>query len=163
MKETNGNLVEMALDGDFDVIIHGCNCFNAMASGIAREIAMKIPEAKMADNMYVEADEFDKLSNFSYAPFRNRIGKIGIVINLYTQYQPGKDLRMEALVLGFKKLSRKILTMGDDVRIGIPLIGCGIAGGNWELVGPLLEKIMSAHNITVVHFNNGTNKVQTDK
>lgn len=38
MKEIEGDLIQMALNGDFDIIAHGCNCFNTMRSGIAKTI-----------------------------------------------------------------------------------------------------------------------------
>ena len=34
-KEIEGNLISLALAGNFDVIAHGCNCFCTMQSGIA--------------------------------------------------------------------------------------------------------------------------------
>ena len=38
MKIVEGNLLDMAVNGDFDVIIHGCNCFCNMGAGIALQI-----------------------------------------------------------------------------------------------------------------------------
>ncbi len=37
MKEITGNLITLGLAGDFEVIIHGCNCFNTMGSGVAAQ------------------------------------------------------------------------------------------------------------------------------
>jgi O-acetyl-ADP-ribose deacetylase (regulator of RNase III) len=149
MKKTNGNLVDMFMDGKFDVLIHGCNCFKTMGAGIAKEISEKIPEANMADNMYSFEGDYAKLSNWSYATVRRSNGPVGIVINLYTQYNPGADLFKEALLLGFKKLR---FLMKTDIKIAIPLIGCGIAGGNWDEIEPLINEIMKDHDITVVHY-----------
>ena len=39
MIEIKGDLIELAKAGEFDVIAHGCNCFNAQKSGIARQMA----------------------------------------------------------------------------------------------------------------------------
>lgn len=36
MKEINGDLVEMADNGQFSLIVHGCNCQSVMGSGIAK-------------------------------------------------------------------------------------------------------------------------------
>ena len=149
MKNVDGDLVEMALDGEFDVIVHGCNCKQIMGAGIAGQIAQKIPEAKFVDDMYITASHYDKLSHYTIAPFRNRKGNLGFVVNLYTQYFPGADLRIEALILGFKRVSR---ILKEKQRIGIPLIGCGIAGGNWDKIGPIIEEIMKDHDLTVVHY-----------
>ena len=37
-QEVKGDLIEMALAGDFDVIAHGCNCFCKQRSGIAKQM-----------------------------------------------------------------------------------------------------------------------------
>lgn len=38
MNKINGNLITLALEGEFDVIVHGCNCFCVMKAGIAVEM-----------------------------------------------------------------------------------------------------------------------------
>ena len=49
MKVVRGDLVMLALDGRFEVIIHGCNCQCAMGAGIAKTIKQAFPEAYDAD------------------------------------------------------------------------------------------------------------------
>ena len=38
-QEVNGNLIKMALEGQFDVIVHGCNCHSTMGAGLAPQMA----------------------------------------------------------------------------------------------------------------------------
>ena len=38
MRTVTGDLITLALEGEFDVIIHGCNCYNTMGAGIARAV-----------------------------------------------------------------------------------------------------------------------------
>ena len=49
MKIVAGDLLQLALDDHFDVIIHGCNCFCTMGAGIAASIRLEFPEALSAD------------------------------------------------------------------------------------------------------------------
>ena len=49
MKIIQGDLVAMAQQGQFDVIVHGCNCFCAMGAGIAKSIRRAFPQAYEAD------------------------------------------------------------------------------------------------------------------
>lgn len=153
MKETEGDLISLFLLGKFDVIIHGCNCHNIMGAGIAKQIALRIPEAKYADDMF-HMGAIAKLGNYSVATVRRDNGKMGFVINLYSQYNPGAELNKNALLTGFFKLSQVLYT---DSKIGIPLIGCGIAGGNWDEISPEIAKIMSNHNVTVVKYKREKN------
>lgn len=145
MKETEGDLLEMFENGDFNLIVHGCNCFHTMGAGIAGQIARKYPLALTADKS-TNFGEIHKLSNFSVA----RVGKGKIIVNLYSQYNPGNNLDKNALLLGFKKL---VYLLGSiKIKIGIPEIGCGIAGGNWDEIGPEIAEIMKDHDITLVKY-----------
>jgi O-acetyl-ADP-ribose deacetylase (regulator of RNase III) len=148
MKEIDGDLVKMFDDGEFDVIIHGCNCFHAMGAGIAGQIAIRYPEALEYDRYYSEKGDFKKLSDYTFAIVNNSKMK-GTVINLYTQYNPGPDLKITALDLGFYKLSH---TLSHKVRIGIPKIGAGLAGGDWDVIEPIIANHMQFHNVTVVNY-----------
>jgi O-acetyl-ADP-ribose deacetylase (regulator of RNase III) len=49
MKVVTGDLLKLALEGHFDVIVHGCNCQCAMGAGIALSIKNQFPEAYEAD------------------------------------------------------------------------------------------------------------------
>jgi O-acetyl-ADP-ribose deacetylase (regulator of RNase III) len=45
MKVTEGDLIKKAKEGEFDLIVHGCNCFCTMGGGIAKGIKREFPEA----------------------------------------------------------------------------------------------------------------------
>ena len=49
LKHAKGNLIDMAEAGEFDVIVHGCNCQNTMGSGIAKEMRARYPGVYQAD------------------------------------------------------------------------------------------------------------------
>lgn len=152
LKYKTGDLVKLASDGEFDVIAHGCNCFNTMGAGIAKRLAAKFPEIIDADNKTLHGDP-SKLGNWSIAHVNN--DKLGI-LNLYTQYRYGTDqihFNYAALKLIFDKL---VLCYDDELceglRIGLPLIGCGLAGGNPAHVVPLMNffsKKVAKNNISV--------------
>ena len=94
MKTIKGDLIKLAEEGEFDVIIHGCNCFHAMGGGIAKQLADKYPEVEEADKQSEFGDP-EKLGSYSVASIfgTDYIHKF-IVINAYTQYSfsLGKDV-----------------------------------------------------------------------
>ena len=49
MKYIKGDLIKLALIGNFEVIAHGCNCMCTMGAGIAKTIKSEFPEAYQAD------------------------------------------------------------------------------------------------------------------
>jgi O-acetyl-ADP-ribose deacetylase (regulator of RNase III) len=51
MTTLTGDLLQLALDGIFDVIVHGCNCQFQMGKGIALSIKGIFPKAHAADRL----------------------------------------------------------------------------------------------------------------
>lgn len=45
MNQITGDLLDLAEQGHFDVILHGCNCQCTMGAGIALAIKRRFPEA----------------------------------------------------------------------------------------------------------------------
>jgi len=133
----DGNLLDMADQGQFDVIVHGCNCFCAMGAGIAAQIRARYPEAYAADCETVSGDK-DKLGTYTHALTDSGL----IVINAYTQYGtngagPTQDLFDYA---GFETILSSLAHHVGDLRFGFPYIGMGLAGGDSEKIVGLLEK-----------------------
>lgn len=144
MKKIKGNVVDALLRGDVDILIHQANCFHTFGSGIAREIREKIYDAYRADLATPYADK-DKLGTISVA-FKN---KMPYVINLYGQFNYGRDRRYtdyDALGQGLSTIS-KCLPAGTV--IGIPKIGCGSAGGDWSVVSKIVAKHLSMFDVRV--------------
>ena len=85
MQVVKGDLIKLALQKDFDVIIHGCNCFCTMGAGIAASIRSEFPEALSDDADTIKGDK-SKLGSYSCATVKRNDHTITI-INGYTQYR----------------------------------------------------------------------------
>jgi len=165
MKQINGDLIKLSLEGNFDVIIHGCNCFCRMGRGIALQIKEIFPEAFNADKKYSYPGDMNKLGNYSYSIKQlessdtrlfksldelNQIKNL-IIINAYTQYGHNpidKPLDYEALTLCLRKINNKFA----GKTIGLPLIGSGLAGGNWVIIEEIIKTELKDMDVTIVHY-----------
>lgn len=157
MKTVQGNLLDMFDNGDFDVIVHGCNCYCNMNGGIAAQIAARYPEAQEADNRTECGDE-SKVGTVDYvwmsswlSKWLPSVCKPKVIVNAYTQASPGRDGREEAVFLAFFALA-KDNKFSRKIKIGIPAIGCGIAGLEWEEVEAIIDQIKGHMDITLVEF-----------
>lgn len=146
MEVLNGDLLDLAEQGQFDVIVHGCNCFHAMASGIAKQIAARYPEAQKAD-FNTKLGSKDKLGDFSYATIKGKSEADFIVVNAYTQYKwsGSKDVfEYKAFDTFLNRLCGFLLAIhdrkGEIVTVGFPKIGCGLAKGNEKKIVSSLER-----------------------
>jgi len=147
MKKVQGDLLQMFEDGDFNIIVHGCNCHHNMSGGIAAQIAERYPQVLKADNLTTYGME-GKLGMFTRAYLNEK----QTIINAYTQFYPGADARLGAIHKSFVQLSLVLtkLDFQQDVSIGIPMIGCGIGGLIWEDVERVLDRLNL--NLTVVEY-----------
>jgi O-acetyl-ADP-ribose deacetylase (regulator of RNase III) len=147
MREIEGNLVTLARDDAFDVIVHGCNCFHTMGAGIAKAIAKAFPAAYMAD-LDTPYGTTSKLGTISAATIIRQNGKELTIVNAYTQYRygGGHDLDMTAL----ERVLRLVNARFQGKSIGMPRIGCGLAGGDWEEVKKAIHRCLPDCIVTVV-------------
>lgn len=152
MKHIKGDLIEMALGGEFDIIIHGCNCQVAMYSGFAKQVREKLFEAVEADVETSTVSAESKLGGYSSAII-NRDDFSFRVINAYTQLYPGtgKQVSYDALDSVFSKIKKDFGNQG--LRIGYPMIGAGLAGGNWEIISKIIEVNLDGEDHTFVEYD----------
>jgi O-acetyl-ADP-ribose deacetylase (regulator of RNase III) len=135
LKHTKGNLLDLAEAGKFDVVVQGCNCFNTMGGGIAREIRERYPVAASVDMETVKGD-YRKLGTWTEcdAGETNRF----TVINAYTQYNMSQGTDVFEYT-AFQLILEKLTFVYPSKRIGLPYIGMGLAGGNKEVIIPMIE------------------------
>jgi len=146
LKHSKGNLIDMAEQGLFDVIVHGCNCQNTMGSGIAKEIRARYPEAYEADT---EAHKpyglhpIELLGNFSRA-VSTWHSQYFVIVNAYTQvnYLPRGVDHFE--YDSFALILRKLAAVYPGKRFGFPYIGMGLAAGNGFRIMNMLEEFAQA-------------------
>ncbi|HSI62007.1 MAG TPA: macro domain-containing protein [Candidatus Saccharimonadia bacterium] len=145
IQETHGDLIAMANAGQFDVIVHGCNCFCTMGAGIAKQIKTVFPAAFEADCRTSKGDRI-KLGTCSYATVNSVT-----VVNAYTQYDwrgAGQKADYEAIRSCLRTVAKGFPTS----RIGLPQIGAGLAGGDWLTILGIIQEELGALNATVVYY-----------
>lgn len=160
IQEIKGNLIDLFLGGNFDMIAHQANCFHKFGTGIAKEIKQKIPRAYDGDLQTLWGD-INKLGTYSLGyitrllpPDANGVikGKSGSVLNIYSQYITSTETRQTnyyALGTALTKINK---LYGKDYSIGLPLIGCGVAGGDWKIVRQIIEETLNEMDVTIVHY-----------
>jgi len=149
MKSIQGDLIKLALAGQFDVIIHGCNCQHTMGAGIAKSIRRTFPEAYEAD-LRTPKSALDKLGTISSASVV-RNGVAFTVVNGYTQFHwAGSGTKADYPAID--SVMRTIKRQYGGARIGYPQIGAGLAGGDWEVISLIIDEALAGEDHTVVLF-----------
>ena len=147
--EVNGDLIDLAKDGHFDVIAHGCNCFCVMGAGIAPQMAeaFNCDEFPLEDKLY--SGDANKLGKIDYKTLDIN-GKDLIVVNAYTQYgMGGKPFDYMA----FEEILTDMNIKFKGKHIGLPKIGAGLAGGNWPTIKQMIIDGLTECKVTVVNYS----------
>lgn len=156
MKEVKGNLISLAKEGHFDVIIHGCNCFHTMGAGIAKAIKEEFPKAFEADKETKFGDR-NKLGTISLATFQiNEKADFLTVINAYTQFRTWR--RGDSPPVDYTAVDNCFYEIQKQfgykhLRFGIPKIGTGLAGGDWKVISRIIENYLGQEDLTLVLLN----------
>lgn len=155
-KEIDGDLIKLALQSEFNVIAHGCNCFCKMSRGLAPQMARAFgcDTFKLEDSNY--DGDINKLGQIDWEKYyyinpKPHFDEALIVVNAYTQYHwstETKPLDYEALTLCMRKINYRF----SNLHIGLPLIGCHLAGGDWSLVKPIIQRELKDMHVTIVHY-----------
>lgn len=167
----DGDLIKLALEGEFDVIAHGCNCFCTQGSGIA---AQMVKTFRTNDPLLFPLEgkdyigDYNKLGNIQSRLFAssgdqafpadkpNNLVPFVEVVNCYTQYHYGRNspncnqpVDDDALPLVFKKLNQQY----KGKHIGLPKIGSGLGGMTWPYVLNLIDMLLTdVEKVTIVNY-----------
>lgn len=128
------------LTSNSEVIAHQVNCKGVMGAGLALQIRRVYP---------IVFTKYAKACNM----MSDLLGKIQIVhtpkhvvANLFAQEAYGRDRRYtdyDALTSCLVKL-RDYMRTNELTSLALPYgIGCGLAGGNWQVVESILNKVFT--------------------
>ncbi len=148
IENKNGIKEGNILNATEDYIMHQTNCLTTNAAGLAAALFKKFPYA----NIYKT-----RLSGK-----KDRVGTIKIIQNIihcFGQYYPGKPKYREQekkryrWFLNCLKLIESTFK-NNTVSIAYPYkIGCGMAGGNWDLYYDAIKKCDEKNsNITLIMY-----------
>ena len=158
-KEVFGDLIDLAKRGHFDVIGHGCNCFCAMSRGIAPQMGDAFGCHLFPLEDKSTSGDINKLGQIDWKVLNIAVGNGDFdvldhdltVVNIYSQYTPNaaiKPLDYEALTLGLRKMNH----LFKDKIVGLPMIGAGLAGGDWERIKTIIQTELRDCDVTVVKW-----------
>lgn len=147
-----GNLIEEFLKLKYDAIVHGCNCFCTMGKGIAKTIKEIFPKAYEEDCKTIKGDK-DKLGTYSSVSVFKDSPRY--IINAYTQYDYKKTYDGTDINVDYEAIRKVFVLLNKNFAgkiIGIPKIGAGLAGGDWEKIKEIINSSTPDVEIELVEY-----------
>ncbi|MGX4585352.1 macro domain-containing protein [Paenibacillus chitinolyticus] len=145
VKIVQGNLMEAAED----IIGHQVNCMGVMGAGLAKLIKRDYPEVFKQYKLSC-SNKGELLGHCQIVPTKNE----KCIANLFGQYGYGVQKRhTDYIALRGALNELKSLAMKSGQSIALPYnIGCGLAGGDWDIVGQIIEEVFIDYDVTLYKF-----------
>lgn len=138
------------------ILVQGCNCHGVMGGGIARIIRdkwsdvydayrqhMEMVGLRLGDVNFVASSSFRGTAVEKHIhAFSEQLPAGVIIANAMTQQDFGSDptqvyVSYDAISAAFSRIA--LVARAAAMTVHFPLIGCGLANGQWDVVGPRIE------------------------
>jgi O-acetyl-ADP-ribose deacetylase (regulator of RNase III) len=138
------------------LIVHVCNDLGGWGKGFVLALSRRWPEPEAAfrrwhrersgNDFALGAAQFVQVDPHVWVG--NMVGQRGIRTG-----SQGVPVRYEAIDKALAQVADKALELGASVHM--PRIGCGLAGGKWSRVEPLIAERLTARGIAVTVYDHG--------
>ncbi|MGY1579214.1 macro domain-containing protein [Streptomyces sp. MN13] len=138
------------------LIAHVCNDIGGWGKGFVLAISRRWPQPEAAyrawhreratNDFALGAAQFVQVEPYVWVA--NMIGQRGIRTG-----SKGIPVRYEAIDTALGRLADKALEL--DASVHMPRIGCGLAGGKWSRVEPLISERLVARGVPVTVYDHG--------
>ncbi len=135
------------------IIAHVCNDQGGWGRGFVLAISKRWKKPETAYREWFNSgsrDDFN-LGNVDFVQVKNDI----LVANMIAQqgYKTSNSIpiRYEAL----RKCLEEVCEVAkyNSASVHMPRIGCGLSGGSWDIVGPMIEEIFKDVKVFVYDYN----------
>ncbi|MCI0539183.1 MAG: macro domain-containing protein [Verrucomicrobiales bacterium] len=137
-----------------EIIVHVCNDVGGWGKGFVVAVSRRWPQPEQRYRAWHRGEE----------PQPFALGQVQFVLvedelwvaNLIGQHGMGfrngvPPVRYDAIREGLRVVAAKARELGASVHM--PRIGCGLAGGKWEEIEPIIQEEVSANGIAVTVYD----------
>ncbi|MEU5537578.1 macro domain-containing protein [Streptomyces sp. NPDC020362] len=138
------------------VIAHVCNDIGGWGKGFVLALSRRWPEPEAAyrswhrdrakNDFGLGAVQLVKVDPYVWVA--NMVGQRGI-----SRGSKGVPVRYEAIDTALDRLAGEVIELGASVHM--PRIGCGLAGGTWSRIEPLITERLVGRGIAVTVYDHG--------
>ncbi len=142
----SGNILE----APENIIVQQVNCMGVMGAGLAKQIRANYPSVYTEYKRHCE-QYADARGDLMGQVLLCQVGEGKYIANLFAQLGYGKKgvyTKYDMLQKGLEEV--RSLAEKENLTIAIPYgIGCGLAGGDWDVVSKQLDDIFVSFSVKV--------------
>jgi len=153
LKYFNGDATAPQESGN-KIIVHVCNDMGGWGKGFVVAISNRWTEPEKQYREWFKSQDNFELGEVQFVQVESDLW----IANVIGQHKINKDengnppIRYEAIEQGLQKVA----DFADEIKASIhmPRIGCGLAGGKWNKIEPIIERSLLSKqmNITVYDY-----------
>lgn len=149
-----GCLMEALDSGEVDAAAQQANASNRMGRGIAPLLAKRWPQIREVDQIFSRGrTREEKMGRYSRAILSGGEYFYNLYGQLHWSLFPVEEGRNTNYMYLCNSLQRMEIDLRnkESCKVGFPLIGCGLAGGDWCVVSKLIHDIfiVRGYDVTV--------------
>lgn len=149
VKIVEGNL----LDAAEKILAHQVNCKGIMGGGVAFQLKKRFPGLSYSYNTFCFSNNYNPEFLLGECQLVHHGDKI--IANLFGQDGTSRAKCMtqyDKLRKCLENLNRYCMTTGFSVAMPYG-IGCGLAGGDWNIVYPMICEVFKEVDVTLYRYN----------
>ncbi|MDF2551740.1 MAG: Appr-p processing protein [Chryseobacterium sp.] len=147
-----GDATDPQIEGN-KIIAHICNDIGGWGKGFVMAISKRWKKPENEYREWFQSKENFNLGEIQIIQVENDIW----ICNMIGQHKTITNskgippIRYEAVEKCLEKLTDEVLKLNASIHM--PRIGCGLAGGNWEEIEPIIEKTLLKNNVKVYVYD----------
>lgn len=149
-----GDATEPIGDG-CKIIAHVCNNKGGWGAGFVLALSKKWKEPEIKYKLSISKYKFE-LGDISTLFVEDDIAVVNMIAqDGYVSENNPVAIRYDALERCFYKILHNIesVLFKESISIHMPRIGCGLAGGSWDKIEPIIKKVFSENDIQVYIYD----------
>lgn len=139
--------------GGNKIIAHICNDIGGWGKGFVLAISKRWKEPKNEYRKWFKNDENFHLGKIQMVQVENNLWICNMIAQhkTITSSKGISPIRYEAVEKCLEKLSDEAIKMNAGIHM--PRIGCGLAGGKWERIEPIIERALLNKDVKVYIYD----------
>jgi O-acetyl-ADP-ribose deacetylase (regulator of RNase III) len=134
------------------VIVHVCNDAGKWGKGFVMAVSKRWPKTREEYLSWYKDGKNFTLGAVQLVEAQADITVANIVGQKGTKSgSKGNPVRYDAIKAGLQGVAKHF--KGKDVSIHMPRIGCGLAGGKWERIEPIIKETLGEFEVTVYDYD----------
>ena len=149
---TKGDATRPAAAGN-KIIVHICNDIGAWGKGFVMAISKRWPAPEQQYRQWYKSGAGFELGQVQFVKVEpdtwvaNMIGQH----NIRRDQQGKPPIRYEAVFSGLEWVGP--FALENNASVHMPRIGCGLAGGTWDNIGPLIDVALISNGVAVTVYD----------